>query len=72
MHPFSTPWCFQGVEKWCIGNEWVKTFHSKAVLYSDALRHENAAISYPKNVKDHLNQLADWIFSKIFEMLQSS
>ena len=35
MHPFSTPWkhqknltvfwCFHGVEKWCIGNEWVKT-----------------------------------------------
>ena len=34
MHPFSTPlktsenhkvfWCFQGVEKGCIGNEWVK------------------------------------------------
>ena len=35
MHPFSTPlitsenrwvfWCFQGVEKGCTGNEWVKT-----------------------------------------------
>ena len=31
MHPFSTSWkhrkvfwCFQGVEKGCIGNEWVK------------------------------------------------
>ena len=31
MHPFPTPWkhqktvrCFQGVEKGCIGNEWVK------------------------------------------------
>ena len=30
MHPFSTPWkhqgntCFQGIEKGCIGNEWVK------------------------------------------------
>ena len=25
MHPFSTTWkCFQGVEKGCIGNEWVK------------------------------------------------
>ena len=30
MHPFSTPffymvfWCFQGVEKGCIGNKWVK------------------------------------------------
>ena len=31
MHPFSTPWkhltvtwCFQGVEKGCIGKEWVK------------------------------------------------
>ena len=29
MHPFSTPWkdqvfwCFQGLEKECIGNEWV-------------------------------------------------
>ena len=25
MHPFCTPWkCFQGVEKECIGNKWVK------------------------------------------------
>ena len=23
MHPFSTLWCFQWVEKGCIGNEWV-------------------------------------------------
>ena len=37
MYPFSTPWkhqktlrfflCFQGVEKACIGNEWVKLDH---------------------------------------------
>ena len=25
MHPSSTP-CFQGVEKWCIGNEWVNQY----------------------------------------------
>ena len=35
MHPFTTPlktlenrkvfWYFQGVEKWCIGNKWVKS-----------------------------------------------
>ena len=25
MHPFYTPWCFQKVEKWCIGNNWVNT-----------------------------------------------
>ena len=30
LHPLKTSenckvfWCFQGVEKWCIGNEWVK------------------------------------------------
>ena len=24
MHPFSAHWCFQGVEKRCIGNKWVK------------------------------------------------
>ena len=24
MHPFSTPWCFQGEEKGCIGKKWVK------------------------------------------------
>ena len=24
MHPFSIPWCFQGFEKGCIGNEWFK------------------------------------------------
>ena len=25
MYPFATPWkCFQGVEKGCIGNKWVK------------------------------------------------
>ena len=23
MHPFSTPWCFQGVDKGCIGNKWL-------------------------------------------------
>ena len=23
MHPFSSLWCFQGIEKGCIGNEWV-------------------------------------------------
>ena len=36
MHPFSAIWkrqktlCFQGVEKGCIGNEWVKLKKSKA------------------------------------------
>ena len=24
MHPFSTPWKLQGIEKGCIGNKWVK------------------------------------------------
>ena len=23
MYPFSNPWKHQGVEKWCIGNEWI-------------------------------------------------
>ena len=37
MHPFSTPlktlenrkdfWCFQGIEKGCIGKKWVKEIH---------------------------------------------
>ena len=27
MHPFSTPWFIQGVEKGCIGNEWVNSFY---------------------------------------------
>ena len=25
MHPFYTPWCFQEVEKWYIGNNWVNS-----------------------------------------------
>ena len=32
IHSFSTPWknlCFQGVDKGCIGNEWVKIFREK-------------------------------------------
>ena len=41
MHPFSTPlktsenrkvFCFQGVEKGCIGNEWVKGFFWQCLL----------------------------------------
>ena len=41
MHPFSTPWkhqktlrfyCFQGVEKGCIGNEWVKQATTNSFL----------------------------------------
>ena len=37
MHPFPTPWkienlmffwCFQGVEKVCIWNKWVNTYHA--------------------------------------------
>ena len=30
MHP-SVFWCFQGVEKGCIGNEWVKLIHEEAL-----------------------------------------
>ena len=39
MHPFPTPWkckvfwCFQRVEKRCIGNEWVKTKTSMHLVW---------------------------------------
>ena len=34
MHPFSTPWFFQGLEKGCIGNKWVNLFRMRASRYS--------------------------------------
>ena len=40
MHPFSTPWkhqktdriCFQGVEKGCIGDKWVKEIMARIIV----------------------------------------
>ena len=36
MHPFTNPWSFQGVEKGCIGREWVK--HYSLDLMKDIIK----------------------------------
>ena len=50
MHPFPTPWkhqknrkvfwCFQGVEKGCIGNEWIKLLISPTFLMLNCMAYQ--------------------------------
>ena len=89
MHPFSTPtpqrkktsenhkvfWCFHGVEKGCIGNEWVKTFkihltrafnshNPKWIKLNKCLRLCLSHLCEPKfkhSLQDSLNPFVEWV-----------
>ena len=47
MHPFSTPWCFQGVENGCTGNEWV----NPAPQYKNEITNILIGLKWKRNLR---------------------
>ena len=47
MHPFSTPWYFQGEENGCIGNEWV----NPAPQYKNEITNILTGLKWKRNLR---------------------
>ena len=85
MHPFSTPWkhrsenlaifwCFQGIEKECIGNEWVKdvNYSRKGLILDTWLGSGGASGNWYINWYLKFKHYSSWYSKKDIERWKTS